>query len=196
VKLWTWIRDVSIYEADKIYDLLNCKFDSYAGEAFYEDKMDAVIEELKEKSLLVESDGAQIVDLEEYKMPPCIILTSFGTTLYATRDIATIKYRAQTYDFHKCIYVVGSEQQLHFKQFFKVFELMGYEEYAKKAEHIYYGMILDSQGKKMASRKGTSLDLISLLHEAIDKSKQIIEERVGVADPAARAPRVWRPYRE
>ena len=176
-KLWNWIREISINEADKIYSLLNCKFDSYNGEAFYNDKMDAVVEELKEKKLLVESEGAKIVDLEEYKMTPCIIITSAGTTLYATRDIASLKYRAEQYKFDKAIYVVGSEQQLHFKQIFKVFELMGYEKYAKQCEHIYYGMILDSEGKKMASRKGTSLNLIDLLNEAIEKSKTVIEEK-------------------
>ncbi|MCL2382700.1 MAG: arginine--tRNA ligase [Oscillospiraceae bacterium] len=177
VRLWTWIRDVSIYEAEKIYKMLNCEFDSYNGEAFYNDKMDDVVEELKEKNLLVESKGAQIVELEDYKMPPCIILTSAGTTLYATRDIASLKYRAKHYDFDKAIYVVGSEQQLHFKQIFKVFELMGYEKYSSRCEHVYYGMILGSEGKKMASRKGTSLDLMALLNEAIDKSKQVIEEK-------------------
>ena len=177
LELWEWVRNISIKAADQIYDLLNCEFDSYNGEAFYNDKMEDVIEELKEKKLLIESEGAQIVDLEEYNMPPCIIITSNGTTLYATRDIASLKYRAKTYDFNKSIYVVGSEQQLHFKQIFKVFELMGYEKYAKSCEHVYYGMILDKEGKKMATRKGTSLNLIDILHEGVDKSKTIIKAK-------------------
>ena len=178
LKLWNIIRDVSIKEAEKIYDLLNCKFDSYNGEAFYNDKMEDIVTELKQKNLLVESEGAQVVNLEAYNMPPCIIITSAGTTLYATRDIASLKYRAETYSFDKAVYVVGSEQQLHFKQVFKVFELMGYEKYARNCEHVYYGMILDSEGKKMASRKGTSLNLIDLLNEAVQKSQAVIEEKV------------------
>ncbi|MCL2342179.1 MAG: arginine--tRNA ligase [Firmicutes bacterium] len=183
LKLWNIIRDISIKEAEKIYNLLNCKFDLYNGEAFYNDKMEDVILELKQKNLLVESEGAQIVDLEAFDMPPCIIITSAGTTLYATRDIASLKYRAETYNFDKAVYVVGSEQQLHFRQIFKVFELMGYEKYAKNCEHVYYGMILDSQGKKMASRKGTSLNLIELLNESVQKSKEVIEEKgTDIAD--------------
>ena len=177
VRLWNWLKDVSLKEAEKIYDLLNCKFDSYNGEAFYNDKMDEIIEELKAKNLLVESDGAQVIDLEEYNMPPCIALTSAGTTLYATRDLAAIKYRMKTYDYYKSLYVVGSEQQLHFKQIYKVFELMGYPEYAKKCEHIYYGLILDGEGKKMGTRKGNSLTLLELLNEGIAKSKAVIEEK-------------------
>ena len=182
LKLWNWIREISIKEAQNIYKLLDCDFDSYNGEAFYNDKMNDIVKELKDKNLLVESEGAKIVDLSEYGMPPCIIITSSGTTLYATRDIASLKYRAQTYNFDKAIYVVGSEQQLHFKQIFKVFELMGYENYAQNCEHVYYGMILDNEGKKMSTRKGKSLNLIDLLNEAIDKSKVIISEKKADID--------------
>ena len=177
VELWQWIKEISLNEAKKVYELLNCKFDSYNGEAFCNDKMDAIIQEIKDKNLLVESEGAQVVDLEKYNMPPFIVLTSAGTTLYATRDITSLIHRKNTYDFTKALYVVGSEQQLHFKQLFKVFELMGYTDYAKNCEHIYYGLILDSEGKKMSTRKGTSLTLLELLNEGIEKAKNIIEEK-------------------
>ena len=177
IKLWQWIKEISLKEAKKVYKLLNCKFDSYNGEAFYNDKMDAIVQELKDKKLLIESQGAQVVDLSEYNMPPCIILTSSGTTLYATRDLASLKYRKETYNFDKALYIVASEQQLHFKQLFKVFELMGYTDYAKNCEHIYYGLILDSQGKKMSTRKGTTWSLLDLLNEGIEKAKTIIEEK-------------------
>ncbi|MBR0481020.1 MAG: arginine--tRNA ligase, partial [Firmicutes bacterium] len=126
VQLWQWIRDESLKEFSRVYDLLGIHFDSYAGESFYSDKMPAVIEELKEKGLLIESRGAQIVDLEAYGMPPAIITKSDGTTIYLTRDLAAAFYRKKTYDFYKSIYVVASQQDLHFKQLFKVIELMGY----------------------------------------------------------------------
>lgn len=177
LRLWNWLRDISIKEAEKVYKILDCKFESYEGEAFFNDKMDAIIQELRDKNLLVESQGAQVVDLSEYNMPPCIILTSSGTTLYVTRDLASLKYRAQKYKFDKALYVVGSEQQLHFKQLFKVFEMMGYTDYAKNCEHIYYGMILDSTGKKMGTRKGTSLTLMGLLEEGVSKASQVLEQK-------------------
>ena len=115
--------------------------------------MDAVVDELREKGLLKESEGAQVVDLSEYDMPPCIIITSAGTTIYATRDLASLKDRINKYDFDKAIYVVGNEQRLHFKQVFKVLELMGYPEYARKCEHVPFGLVVDKDGEKNRLKK-------------------------------------------
>lgn len=175
-KLWKWIISVSLESYNKIYDLIGCKFDSYNGEAFYNDKMDRVINILEEKGLLVESEGAKVVMMPD-NMPPCIIITSNGTTIYATRDLAALLYRIDNYDFDRAIYVVGAEQTLHFKQIFKTLELMGYEKYAKSCEHIPFGLILDETGEKMGSRKGNAVTLEEIFTEAIEKSLKIIEEK-------------------
>ena len=177
IETWQWIRKISLENYQKTYDLLNSKFDSYNGESYYNDKMDAVVEELEQKGLLKESEGARVVDLSEYDMPPCIIITSAGTTIYATRDLASLKDRINTYDFDKAIYVVGNEQRLHFKQVFKVLELMGYPEYAKKCEHVPFGLVVDKDGEKIGSRKGNSVFLEDILKEAIEKVKKIIDEK-------------------
>ena len=177
VKAWEHIRKISLENYEKTYKLLNSKFDSYNGEAYYNDKMDPIVEELQSKGLLKESQGAQVVDLEEYDMPPCIIITSAGTTIYATRDLASLKDRINKYNFDKAIYVVGNEQQLHFKQVFKVLELMGYENYAKNCEHVPFGLVVDKDGEKIGSRKGNSVFLEDILNEAIDKVKDIINEK-------------------
>lgn len=176
-KTWEWIRNVSIENYNKTYKLLNSKFDSFKGEAYYNDKMDAVVEELDNKGLLKESQGAKIVDLEEYNMPPCIIITSAGTTIYATRDLTAFIDRAKTYNFDKMLYVVGAEQKLHFEQFFKVLELMGYGDYVAKTEHIPFGLVVDKNGEKIGSRKGNSVFLEDILNDAINKCKQIIEDK-------------------
>ena len=176
-KLWEHIRKISLENYEKTYKLLNSKFDSYNGEAYYNDKMEPVVAELREKGLLKESQGAQVVDLEKYDMPPCIIITSAGTTIYATRDLASLKDRMNTYNFDKAIYVVGNEQSLHFKQVFKVFELMGYENYAKNCVHVPFGLVVDKDGEKIGSRKGNSVFLEDILNEAIDKVKDIINEK-------------------
>lgn len=176
-KTWEWIRKISLENFKKTYKLLNSNFDVYHGEAYYNDKMQDVIDELKSKNLLEESEGAQVVNLDTYNMPPCIIITSAGTSIYATRDLASLEDRARTYDFEKALYVVGNEQQLHFKQVFKVFELMGYEEYAKKCEHIPFGLVVDKNGKKIGSRTGNSVVLEDIINEAIDKVKNIILEK-------------------
>ena len=176
LKLWKWIIEISIASYRKIYDLIGCKFDSYNGEAFYNDKMDRVIQILEEKGLLVESEGAKVVMMPD-DMPPCIIITSAGTTIYATRDLAALLYRIENYHFDKAIYVVGGEQALHFKQVFKTLALMGYEEYAKNCVHIPFGLILDEKGEKIGSRKGTPITLEEIFKEAIEKSRQIIEEK-------------------
>ena len=176
-KTWEWIRKVSIDNYNKTYNLLNSKFDSYNGEAYYNDKMEPIVKELEDKGLLQESQGAKIVDLEEYNMPPCIIITSAGTTIYATRDITAFIDRVNTYNFDKLVYVVGGEQKLHFEQFFKVLEKMGYEEYVKKAVHVPFGLVVDKDGEKIGSRKGNSVFLEDILQEAINKSKKIVEEK-------------------
>jgi len=177
VETWQWIRKISLENYQKTYDLLNSKFDSYNGESYYNDKMDAVVDEIREKGLLKESEGAQVVNLDEYDMPPCIIITSAGTTIYATRDLASLKDRINKYDFDKAIYVVGNEQRLHFKQVFKVLELMGYPEYAAKCEHVPFGLVVDKDGEKIGSRKGNSVFLEDILKEAIQKVEKIIEEK-------------------
>ena len=177
VETWKWIRRISLENYQKTYNLLNSKFDSYNGESYYNDKMDAVVDELREKGLLKASEGAQVVDLSEYDMPPCIIITSAGTTIYATRDLASLKDRINKYDFDKAIYVVGNEQRLHFKQVFKVLELMGYPEYAKKCEHVPFGLVVDKDGEKIGSRKGNSVFLEDILKEAIQKVEKIIDEK-------------------
>ena len=177
VEMWKWIRTTSLENYQKTYDLLNSKFDSYNGEAYYNDKMEPVVKELEEKGLLKESEGAKIVDLEEYDMPPCIIITSAGTTIYATRDLASLKERMKKYDFAKAVYVVGNEQRLHFKQVFKVLELMGYEDYAKNCIHVPFGLVVDKDGEKIGSRKGNSVALEDILKEAIQKLEKIIEEK-------------------
>lgn len=177
VETWKWIRKISLENYQKTYNLLNSKFDSYNGESYYNDKMDAVVDELREKGLLKESEGAQVVDLSEYDMPPCIIITSAGTTIYATRDLASLKDRINKYDFDKAIYVVGNEQRLHFKQVFKVLELMGYPEYARKCEHVPFGLVVDKDGEKIGSRKGNSVFLEDILKEAIQKVEKIIDEK-------------------
>ena len=176
-KTWEWIRSISIENYNKTYNLLNSKFDSYNGEAYYNDKMEAIVKELEEKGLLQESQGAKVVDLEEYNMPPCIIITSAGTTIYATRDITAFIDRVKTYNFDKMVYVVGAEQKLHFEQFFKVLEKMGYEEYVKKAVHVPFGLVVDKDGEKIGSRKGNSVFLEDILQEAISKSLKIVEEK-------------------
>ena len=177
VEAWKHIRKISLENYEKTYKLLNSKFDSYNGEAYYNDKMDPVVEELTEKGLLKESQGAQVVDLDEYDMPPCIIITSAGTTIYATRDLASLKDRINKYNFDKAIYVVGNEQQLHFKQVFKVLELMGYENYAKNCVHVPFGLVVDKDGEKIGSRKGNSVFLEDILNEAIDKVRDIMNEK-------------------
>ncbi len=175
VELWQWIRDISLQEFNRVYDLLNIKFDSYAGESFYSDKMPRVIKELEEKNLLKESKGAQIVDLEPYGMPPALITKSDGSTLYTTRDIAAAIYRKETYNFHKNLYVVASQQNLHFKAWIKVVELMGYD-WAEDCIHIPFGMVSLEDGT-LSTRKGRVVFLEDVLKKAVESTAKIIEER-------------------
>lgn len=171
--LWRWFRDASLKEFNTIYGLLGISFDSYAGEAFYNDKMDIVIEELKEKGLLTFSDGAYVVEMEN--LPPCLITKTDGATLYATRDLAAAMYRIKQYDARKIFYVVGNEQSLHFKQLFKVIEKMGYD-WSQDLQHVPFGMML-KDGKKMSTRKGKVVLLADVLAEAIKTAKHNIEEK-------------------
>lgn len=175
LELWQWIRDISLKEFNKVYDMLNIKFDSYAGESFYSDKMEKVIKEMELKGILKESKGAFIVDLEPYGMPPALIKKSDGSTLYTTRDIAAAFYRKETYDFYKNIYVVASQQNLHFKQWMKVIELMGYE-WANDCIHIPFGMVSLEDGT-LSTRKGRVVFLEDVLNTAIKNTLNIIEER-------------------
>ena len=174
-ELFEWFKKLTLKDVQKIYDLLDIHFDSYAGESFYSDKMQPVIDELREKGLLVESRGAQIVDLEAYGMPPCIILKSDGSSLYATRDMAAAIYRKKTYDFDKCLYVVAYQQNLHFRQFFKVLELMG-KEWAKDLVHVAYGMVSLEEGA-MSTRKGNVVFLEDVINKCIEKAYRIIDEK-------------------
>lgn len=175
VELWTWIREISLQEFNKVYDMLGIEFDSFKGESFYSDRMPKVIEELREKNLLEESDGAYLVDLEEYNMPPALMMKKDGSTLYATRDMAAAFYRKKRYDFYKNIYVVGSQQNLHFKQWMKVIELMGYE-WSKDCVHIPFGMVSLEEGT-LSTRKGKVVFLEDVLNTATQKTLDIIEER-------------------
>lgn len=165
-------KEITMKAVSKIYDRLNIKFDSYNGEAFYNDKMDVVIKELEEKHLLKDSEGAKIVDLEKYGMSPCLIQKADGATLYATRDLATAIYRAKEYDFYKSFYVVAYQQNLHFKQVFKVLELMGFEK-ANDLEHIAFGMVSLVDGA-MSTREGKAIWLLEVLDRAVEKAKEII----------------------
>ena len=175
LRLWSWFKDISMANYAQIYKRLNISFDSYNGESFYNDKMQPVVQELIEKNLLVDSEGAKIVDLEEYKMPPCLILRRDGGTLYPTRDIASALYRKKEYDFVKALYVTDHGQHLHFAQWFKVVELMGYD-WAKDLRHIPFGLISFADGK-LSTRKGNVLLMDDLLNDAVSKIAEIINEK-------------------
>ena len=176
LSIFNWFKELTLKDADRVYDILDVRFDSYAGESFYNDKMDRVVTELREKGLLTESDGAWVVDLDAYNMPPCLILKSDGATLYATRDIAAALYRMDTYQFDKCLYVVAYQQDLHFRQVFKVLELMGYEWAKDRMEHVAFGMI-SFEGEALSTRKGNVVHLDDLLAQAQQKALGIIEEK-------------------
>lgn len=175
LSLWKWMMEISLKEFKKIYALLNVDFESWAGESFYEDKMPAVVEELEQKGLLTESEGARIVDLSAYGMPPCLIVKSDGSTLYATRDIAAALYRKRTYHFDKCLYVVGVTQSLHFQQWFKVVEMMGYD-WAKDLYHVPFGTV-SLGGEKLSTRKGKVVLLDELFGKAVEKTLATIEAK-------------------
>ena len=175
IAIWSWFKEITLRDTARVYAKLGVEFDSYNGEAFYNDKMDVVIDELREKNLLTISEGASVVDLEADKMPPCIILRSDGATLYATRDLAAAVYRKNTYNFDKCLYVVAYQQDLHFRQIFRVLEKMG-KPWAKDCVHVSFGMI-SYEGQALATRKGHVVYLEDLLEQAQQKALDIINEK-------------------
>ena len=175
ISLWRWFVDISLAEYQKTYKQLGIEFDSYKGESFYTDKMPAQVQKLRDMGLLKIDDGASIVDLEAYGMTPCLILKCDGSTLYPTRDIAAAVYRKQEYDFDKMIYVTSAGQSLHFAQWFKVVELMGYDWYDKLV-HVPYGTV-SINGAKLATRTGNVILLRDLFAESISKVESIMKEK-------------------
>lgn len=180
--LWQKFRELSLKEFQRIYDLLNIEFDSLNGEAFYADKMQEVVDLLRKSGKLEESEGAEVINLEDKGMPPCLIIKSNGSTTYATRDLAAILYRARTYDFDKAIYVTSYEQILHFKQIFEVAKLLGLDKkYTDGLIHVPFGMVQLATGK-MSTREGNIIKLEDLLNEAISRAREIIEEKNPVLE--------------
>ena len=171
--LWKYFKDQSLVEFKRVYDMLGVSFDSYNGEAFYSDKMDEVVDMLRNAGILTESEGAQVVDLSDMNIPPCIILKSDGATIYATRDIAAALYRHRTYNFDKNIYVVGLPQSLHFKQIFETMKRAGWE-WSKDCTHVGFGLV-KLPGKNMSTRHGDVVFLEDVLNESIEKTRSIIE---------------------
>lgn len=175
LEIWRWFVDISLVEYRRIYKLLGMDFDHFTGESFYRDKTQEVVDMLEEKKLLVLSDGAYIVPLDEYDMAPCLIMKKDGSSIYATRDLAAAIYRKRTYDFDKCLYVTGLEQKLHFAQVFKVLNLMGYD-WSENMTHIPYGLV-SMEGGKLSTRSGNVIYAEEILHESIQKIREIIEEK-------------------
>ncbi len=175
VQLWQWMKDMSMIEFDRVYKMLDVHFDSFAGESFYSDKIPAVLEEMRDKNVVKKDDGAEIVDLEEYGMPPALITKKDGSSLYITRDLAAALYRKAYYNFKKNIYVVGAAQQLHFKQWMKIIELMGYD-WAKDCVHVEFGMVSLPEGG-MSTRKGRVVYLEEVLLTAVDRIREVIESK-------------------
>ncbi len=173
--LWRWFKEVSLNEFERVYNMLGVTFDSYHGEAFYNDKMDASIRELEDKGLIEISEGAKIVRLDDENMAPCLITKKDGSSLYATRDIAAAKYRKENYDFKKCIYVTALQQNLHFAQWFKVIEKLEYD-WSKDLVHVPFGMV-SMDGGKLSTRSGNVIFLEDILKDAVDKTRSIIEEK-------------------
>ena len=176
LEIFNWFKDVTLKDARRVYEKLGVQFDYYTGESFYHDKTDRVVNELREKGLLTESDGAQVVDLSDDNMPPCLILKSDGTTIYATRDLAAIFYRKDTFRFDKCLYVVAYQQDLHFRQVFRVVEKMGYPWAKDELVHVAFGMV-SYEGQSLSTRKGHVLYLDELLDRAVEKALAIIKEK-------------------
>ncbi len=179
-ELWKYFKEQSLVEFKRVYDMLGVSFDSYNGEAFYSDKMDEVVDILRDKGILTESEGAQVVDLSDMNIPPCIILKSDGATIYATRDIAAALYRHRTYSFDKNIYVVGLPQSLHFRQIFETMKRAGWE-WSKDCVHVGFGLV-KLPGKNMSTRHGDVVFLEDVLNESIDKTRTIIENNGSKVD--------------
>lgn len=183
VALWSKFRELSLEEYKRIYDILGITFDSYNGEAFYNDKMGEVVDMLRDSGKLVPSEGAQVVELETEKVP-CMILKTNGSTTYATRDLAAILYRARTYDYTKCLYLTGYEQNLHFKQIFETAKYIVDEKYVPGLVHVPFGMVLGPGGKKLSTRKGASTTIKDVIDEAIEKAKQVLEAKGKTGEEA------------
>lgn len=174
-RLWKHFKEISFNEFDRVYKMLDIDFDNYNGESYHSEFIPDVIEELKEKNLLVESDGAYIIDLSEFDLPPAIIIKSNGSSAYITRDIATAINRKKVYDFDKNLYVVATQQNLHFQQLFAILKLMGYDFY-DDCKHIPFGMV-SLKDQTLSTRKGQVVFLEDVLNKAIDKTKEIMENR-------------------
>lgn len=175
VALWQWFRDLSLDEFKRVYDMLDVEFDSYRGESYYSDLMLKAVDEIKAKGLLVEDQGAQIINLDKYNLPPAIIIKSDGSTIYLTRDIATAIFRKDTYDFYKNIYVVGSQQNLHFQQLKAILKEMGYD-WADDCIHVPFGMVSLPEGT-LSTRRGKVVYLEDVLNRATEKVDDILRER-------------------
>ena len=175
LRTYEMFKATTLEEVGKVYARLGIKFDSYNGEAFYNDKMQPIIDELVQKGLAEVSDGALVVRLDDYGMPPCLIRRSDGASLYATRDLAAAQYRADTYKFDKCLYVVATQQNLHFRQLFKVLELMG-RPWAKNLVHVQFGMV-SYEGQPLSTRKGHVVFLADVINNTVKRAREIIEEK-------------------
>ena len=175
IEIWKWFKEISMVEFERVYKMLGISFDSYLGESFYRDLVPELVEELISKNLLTESNGAKVIDLAEYDMPPCLILKSDGGSIYHSRDIAAILYRKKNYSFEKCLYVTGLEQSLHFKQIFKAIEVMGYD-WADGLMHIPYGLV-SLDGAKLSTRGGNIIYAEDILKEAIERASNAINEK-------------------
>jgi len=180
ILLWKKFKELSLKEFEKIYSLLEIKFDVVSGESLYTDKMEAVVNDLEKKGILKESEGAKILDLEKFGLGVCLIKKSDGATLYATRDIAAAIDRYKKYKFSKMIYEVGQEQKLHFQQVFKILELLGYS-WAGDCIHVYHGLYLDKDGKKFATRAGKTVFMSEVINEAISIAKSEISKREKIS---------------
>ena len=180
VALWKWFKEESLKEFEKVYKMLNIQFDSYAGESFYSDKIPAAVAQLEEKGLLKESQNSIIVDLDQFGLAPALVKKSDGSTLYITRDIAAALYRKDMYDFYKCLYVVASQQDLHFKQLFKVMELMG-NQWAQNCIHVQFGMVSLAEGT-LSTRKGRVVFLEDVLNKAVEKTREVVVEKGVVSE--------------
>lgn len=176
LSIWNWFKDISMVEFERVYKLLGISFDSYTGESFYRSKVPALVEELQEKSLLKESQGANIIDLSEYDMPPCLITKSDGGSIYHSRDMAAVLYRKQTYNFDKCLYVTGLEQSLHFKQVFTAIKVMGYEWAEDALVHVPYGLV-SLAGAKLSTRSGNIIYAEDILKEAMERAMEAIQTK-------------------
>lgn len=188
LQIWEWFKDISMVEFERVYKLLGMTFDTYSGESFYRDKVSGLAELLKDKGLLKKSQGAMVIDLGDYDMPPCLIMKSDGGSIYHSRDIAALLDRKKKYNFEKCLYVTGMEQALHFKQVFKAIELMGYPWY-NDLVHVPFGLV-SLEGAKLSTRKGNIVYAEDILKEAIERARALIEEKNPALEGKAEAARM------